>query len=278
MPEVVLYREEERVAYLTLNRPEKLNALNPRVFELLGEFVEYFGSKSDARVLILHGNGTSFAAGADIEHYVNLTSERYADFMRAGNAIQQKFIECPKPIIASIQGYALGGGLELALVCDILVADPDAQLGLPEVKLGLLPGGGGTQRLSRIVGSVRAAEIIMTARRFSGEEAVTWGLALGIRDSLNAFEASKVIAERIARQAQLPVRMTKTLLRASGGASLEVGLSMEQAIGAAVYESDDAREGITAFTEKRRPLFVKGGLPPDDDASTGVNSSLREVP
>jgi enoyl-CoA hydratase/carnithine racemase len=277
MSEIILYREGGDVAYLTLNRPESLNALNPSVFNLLGRYVDYFANDSDARVLILHGNGTSFAAGADIKHYVDLTPERYAEFMRVGNAIQQKFVECPKPIIASVHGYALGGGLELALVCDIIVAAPDAQLGLPEVKLGLLPGGGGTQRLTRLIGPSRAAEIVMTARRFSGEEAVSWGLALGVRDSPTALEAAEVIARRIARQAPLPVRMAKTLLRTSRDTPLDVGLAMEQTVGAAVYGSGDAREGIAAFVEKRLPQFG-GGVTHDGDRGTRERkSSLREV-
>jgi enoyl-CoA hydratase/carnithine racemase len=257
--EPVLYHEEDAVAYLTLNRPEKLNALNPTVFELLGHFVDHFAMQSAAKVLILHGNGSSFAAGADIEHYVDLTAERYAEFMRTGNAIQQKFVDCPKPIVAAVHGYALGGGLELALVCDIIIAAPDAQLGLPEVMLGLLPGGGGTQRLTRNIGSVRTFEILTTARRFSGDEAVSWGLALGVRDSPNALDAAEKLAKRIAEQAQYPVRMAKTLLRASKDTSLDVGLAIEQAVGAAVYASADAREGIAAFTEKRRPRFGNGG-------------------
>ena len=134
----VQYREADGIAYLTLNRPAKLNALGPNSFRLLGEHITRF-AESSAGVAILHGNGGSFAAGADIEHYVGLSVLDYADFMRTGHATQQMLIDCSKPVIAAVHGYALGGGLELALCCDLIVAEDDAQLGLPEARLGLLP-------------------------------------------------------------------------------------------------------------------------------------------
>jgi enoyl-CoA hydratase/carnithine racemase len=155
--QAVLYEEDDKIAYITLNRPEKLNALNPTVISLLDQHITRFTTSAAATVAILHGNGRAFAAGADIEHYVGLSIIQYADFMRIGNGVQQKLIDCPKPVIAAVHGYTLGGGLELALCCDLIVAEPDAQLGLPEAKLGLLPGGGGTQRLPRLIGRVRAA-------------------------------------------------------------------------------------------------------------------------
>jgi enoyl-CoA hydratase len=257
MSEPVLYRENDGVSFITLNRPEKLNALNPTVFRLLGEYVESFATSTSARVLVIHGEGTSFAAGADIEHYVDLEPARYGDFMRSGAEVQQRFVECPKPIIAAVHGYALGGGLEVALVCDIMVVEPTAELGLPEVRLGLLPGGGGTQRLPRRIGPVRAAELIMTGRRFTGVEAVEWGLALGLGESGSALEAATALAERIARQAPGPVQHTKVLLRSSQETSLEVGLKIEQTVGQAIFATEDGREGVRAFAEKRRPEFGK---------------------
>lgn len=252
---VVLYREEGNIAFITLNRPEKLNALDPQVFALLGESIARFGASSTARVAILHGNGRAFAAGADIEHYVDLSVVEYADFMRAGNGVQQAFIDCPKPVIAAVHGYVLGGGLELALCCDLLVAAPDAQLGLPEARLGLLPGGGGTQRLPRLVGAMRATELLMTGRRFTGEEAVAWGLALGCEGHDSVLTAARALAERILRQAPLAIRMAKVLMRVGPDAPLSAGLVLEQAVGAMLYATTDAAEGIRAFVEKRPPEF-----------------------
>ncbi len=130
----VLYRETDGIAYLTLNRPDKLNALGPASFRRLDERITRFTHSPQARVAILHGNGRAFAAGADIEHYVGLSVLEYADFMRLGNGVQQHLIGCPKPVIAAVHGFALGGGLELALCCGLIVAAPDAQLGLPEAQ------------------------------------------------------------------------------------------------------------------------------------------------
>ena len=253
----VLYHEEEGVAFITLNRPKKLNALSPRVFELLDEYVTQFTNASDAKVAVLHGNGRSFAAGADIEHYVDIGSVQYLDFMQTGNRVQSKFSECVKPVIAAVHGYALGGGLELALSCDFIVAAPDAQLGLPEVKLGLLPGGGGTQRLPRLIGTMRAAQMLMVAQRISGTQAVQWGMALGIGDHPDALAAAVELANRIAAQAPLPVRLAKVLLRSGADASLDAALDLEQSLGAMVFGTEDAREGIRAFLEKR-PAQFKG--------------------
>ena len=244
----VEYREADGIAYLTLNRPAKLNALGPNSFRLLGEHITRFADSPSAGVAILHGNGGSFAAGADIEHYVGLSVLEYADFMRTGNATQQMLIDCSKPVIAAVHGYALGGGLELALCCDLIVAEQDAQL-------GLLPGGGGTQRLPRLIGTVRAAELLMTGRRISGAQAVAWGLALGTGDSASALEAARVLASRIGAAGPVAVRMAKRLLREGGDAPLAAGLQLEQAVGAVLYGTDDAREGIAAFVAKRKPRF-----------------------
>ncbi len=251
----VRYREQGGIAYLTLNRPEKLNALNPEVFGLLDRYRGRFVDSPTAKVAILHGNGRAFAAGADIEHYVSISVTDYAEFMRTGNAVQQRFIECPKPIVAAVHGYALGGGLELALCCDLLVAEPDAELGLPEARLGLLPGGGGTQRLPRLIGTMRAADLLLTGRRMSGSEAVACGLALGTGQHASALAAAEALSTRIGRQAPLALQMAKVLLRAAADTPLSAGLPLEQAVGAMLYATDDAREGIAAFVEKRSPTF-----------------------
>lgn len=253
----VLYRVDGDVAFITLNRPEKLNALSPRVFELLDEYVTLFTATDEAKVLVLHGNGRSFAAGADIEHYVDISSVEYLDFMRVGNRVQAKFSQCVKPVIAAVHGYALGGGLELALACDFIVASDDAQLGLPEVKLGLLPGGGGTQRLPRLIGAMRAAEMLMVAKRISGAQAVEWGMALSVGEHPDALSAAVALATRIAKQAPLPVRLAKVLLRSGADSSLDAALDLEQSMGAMIFSTEDAREGIRAFVEKR-PAEFKG--------------------
>ncbi|HEY3879856.1 MAG TPA: enoyl-CoA hydratase-related protein [Trebonia sp.] len=251
----VRYHEADGIAYLTLNRPAKLNALGPNSFRLIDQHIARFTESAEARVAILHGNGSSFAAGADIEHYTGISALEYVEFMRHGNAVQQKLIDCPKPLVAAVHGYALGGGLELALCCDLIVAEPGAQLGLPEAKLGLLPGGGGTQRLPRLIGAMRAAELIMTGWRISGAQAVEWGMALGTGEADSALAAAQVLAGRISGCGPAAVGMAKRLLREGQDAPLAAGLQLEQAVGAVLFGTDDAREGIAAFVEKRKPRF-----------------------
>lgn len=254
-PPTVGYREDGEVAYITLDRSEKLNALNSEMFGLLGDAIAGFASESRARVAILHGAGRAFAAGADIGHYVDITVPEYVDFMRVGNEVQSQIIECPKPVIAAVHGYALGGGFELALSCDLIVTSPDAQFGLPEATLGLLPGGGGTQRLPRLVGTARTADLLLTGRRLTGTEAVAWGLALGMGESETVLEAAEVLARRICAQAPLAVRMAKVLLQAGPDAPLASALALEQAIGAMLFATEDAREGVRAFLGKRPARF-----------------------
>jgi enoyl-CoA hydratase len=251
----VLYSEVGEIAYITLNRPAKLNALSPDVFRLIDQHRATFSASEQARVAILHGAGRAFAAGADIEHYVGLTVGEYADFMRLGNGVQQRLAECGKPVIAAVHGYALGGGLELALCCDLIIAEPDAQLGLPESKLGLLPGGGGTQRLPRLIGAVRTAELLMTGRSMSGAEAVSLGLALPLGEEPTALAAAERLAGRICRTAPIAARMAKQLLQISRDTPMPACLSAEQAVGAMLYATQDAQEGIAAFVEKRRAVF-----------------------
>ena len=257
MPDVddVRYHEADGIGYITLNRPAKLNALGPDSFGLIDQHISRFAQSRGGASRSCTATAHSFAAGADIEHYLSLSPLGYVDFMRHGNAVQQKLIDCPKPVIAAVHGYALGGGLELALCCDLIVAEPDAQLGLPEAKLGLLPGGGGTQRLPRLIGVMRAAELIMTGWRISGAQAVEWGMALGTGDASSALEAAQVLAGRIRACGPVAVGMAKRLLREGHDAPLAAGLQLEQAVGAVLYGTDDAREGIAAFVEKRKPQF-----------------------
>ena len=179
----------------------------------------------------------------------------YRDFMHTGNAVQQHLIDCPKPVIAAVE-ERLGGGLELALCCDLIVAEDDAQLGLPEAKLGLLPGGGGTQRLPRLIGTIRAAELIMTAWRISGAQAVSWGLALGTGESASALEAAQVLAwPDHGRRAGRGPDGQDAAARGWRRPALRLLLQLEQAVGAVLYATDDAKEGIAAFVGKRKPEF-----------------------
>lgn len=251
----VLYREEGAIAYITLNRPDKLNALNPTVFQLLDESISRFEESDAAQVAVFHGNGRAFAAGADIQHYVNRTLQEYIAFQRNARRVYDHFAACPKPIIAAVHGYALGGGFEFVLVCDLVVAAENARLGLPEAQLGLLPGGGGTQRLPRLVGRVRANELLMSGRFLAADEAYGWGLANRVVPAEELLDAARELADSLLNQAPLAVQMAKRLVNEGLQMPLDAALSYEQDATATLYETEDAREGITAFVEKRTPEF-----------------------
>ena len=259
MPDVddVRYHEADGIGYITLNRPAKLNALGPDSFELLDEHISRFagsaaGARRDpARQRHLVRRGRRHRASTS-----SLSALDYVDFMRHGNAVQQKLIDCPKPVIAAVHGYALGGGLELALCCDLIVAEQDAQLGVPEARLGLLPGGGGTQRLPRLIGAMRAAELmhdrladLRRRRLWNGDGAWHRGRRqrAGGRSGARRPDPRLPGRSRSGWPSGCCVR--------DGDAPLAAGLQLEQAVGAVLYGTDDAREGIAAFVEKRKPQF-----------------------
>jgi enoyl-CoA hydratase/carnithine racemase len=251
----VLYREEGPLAFLTLNRPAKLNALSPDVFRLLDAALARLEASSTAQVAILHGAGRAFAAGADIEHYVGLTLGEYSAFERLARVVYDRLAACPKPVIAAVQGYALGGGFELLLACDMVVAASNARMGLPEAKLGLLPGGGGTQRLPRLIGRVRANELLMSARFLGAEEALAWGLVNRVVAPEALLAEARALAESLLPQAPLALRMAKRLVAEGLEMPLAAALSYEQDATATLYVTHDAQEGIAAFVEKRQARF-----------------------
>jgi enoyl-CoA hydratase len=251
----VLYEERDAIGIITLNRPDKLNALNPTVLDDLEAALVRLTASRDVRVGVLHGAGRAFLAGADIAHYVDLTIHEYRAFMDRGTEVHDQILHCPKPILAAVHGYAVGGGFEIALCCDLIVAERDAQLGLPEIKLGLLPGGGGTQRLPRIAGERRALELLLTGGMISAEEAHRWGVVSRVADPGAGMSEALELAARIARSAPIAARLAKRLVREGADMPLNAALTLEHAETAALYATDDAAEGIRAFVEKRRPVF-----------------------
>ena len=252
---LVRYETVDGVATITIDRPEKLNALSPQVFDELEVAIDRFEADA-ARVAVLTGAGRAFVAGADIGHYVGLSIHEYRDFMARGRHVQERYVRCPKLLIAAVEGYALGGGLELALCCDFIVAASDAKLGLPEVKLGLLPGGGGTQRLTRIIGARRALDLIVTGRTITSTELEAWGVINRVVEPGRALESAVELARVVARRAPRAVRLAKRLLRDGAGADLDTALTLEHAETAALYTTKDAQEGISAFVEKRDANFT----------------------
>ncbi len=243
------------VADVRLNRPDKLNALSPASFVRLGEVLEDVTDDPSVSVVVLRGEGRAFAAGADIDTYDGLSEEGFRRLIDGSRDVVDRFAECPKPIIAAVHGFALGGGFELVMACDLVVATTKARFGLPEARLGLLPGGGGTQRLPRLVGRLRANELIMTRRILTAEEAFSWGL---VNRLCEAAQLDGTVAELIGElrgSAPAALGLAKRLIADAEDDDLSGGLTMEGDLTSALIETKDGREGIAAFIEKRDPVF-----------------------
>jgi enoyl-CoA hydratase len=251
-------RIEQRgdIAILRFNRPDKLNAINRTVYEEFGAYLRSIAhGEAVASVLILTGEGRAFIAGADIDDYLTMTLAQFSAFQRLGRSVMAQMEHLPRPIIAAVNGYALGGGFEIALACDVIVAAKDAKFGLPEAKLGLLPGGGGTQRLARLVGPYVAKRMIFSGETIDAQRAYELNIVTEIAAKGEALNAALAIAEKILVNGPLAVRMAKRVIDEGLEASLPTALSLEMDATAHLFVSDDKREGIAAFVEKRPPHF-----------------------
>lgn len=253
--EVVLYQERDGIGWITFNRPDKLNALNRDVFKALHRALKALDASPSAAVGVLHGAGRAFAAGADIQDYVDISVEEYRAFMDIGREPTDLIAHLSKPVIAAVHGFALGGGFELVLGCDLVIAADNARFGLPEPKLGLVPGGGGTQRLPRLVGGTRALEVLLTGRVLMAHEALEWGLVNRVVPKDELLGAAGEMAARMAALAPQALAVIKRVVRDGGDSPLPVGLTLEQDATARLIVTDDAREGIAAFVEKREVRF-----------------------
>ncbi len=244
------------MALVTINRPKALNALNPQVLTEIEECVlEAQADKGVAGIVITGAGGKAFVAGADISTMADMTPEEGLGFAEMGLAILATIENCPKPIIAAIDGYALGGGCELALACDMIYASEGSVLGQPEVNLGIIPGFGGTQRLTRLVGRNRAKEICFTGDMYSAEKAKEIGLVQEVlpKDELLAHCAK--VVKTISKKGPLAIAQAKRVINQGGDLALEAGLWMEKLAFMALFGSADQREGMTAFLQKRKPDF-----------------------
>jgi enoyl-CoA hydratase/carnithine racemase len=253
-PDILLVeRPADAVVVLRLNRPEVRNALNLDIRIRLADEVARYGVDPAVRCLIITGSDTVFAAGADIKMMAE------ADPIEIMARNQQKYwrtiMDCPKPVIAAIEGYALGGGLELALCADIIVAGDSAKLGLPEVKLGILAGGGGTQKLARLVGSKRAMLLLMTGRMFGATEAHAMGVASDVAPTGQALARAIEIATEIAAMPPIAVMQIKEIVNAGLNAPLDTALMLERKAFQLQFATRDQKEGMRAFMEKRKPTF-----------------------
>jgi enoyl-CoA hydratase len=246
---------EDGVATVTIHRPEKRNALNAQVRRELVDALDALAEDPDVRVVILTGAGDrAFVAGADIGEFAERSPLEQRAAME-GRRVFEVLADHPKPTIAAINGYALGGGCELALACDLRIAARSARLGQPEVALGLLPGGGGTQRLPRLVGLGRALRMILTGDLLDAEEAARIGLVDEVVDDDALAGRARAVANRIAAHSPVAVKLIKQAVRAAAELPLSAGLALERELFITAFASEDRAEGVAAFLEKRTPAF-----------------------
>ena len=253
--ETLIIERRDRVAVITVNRPDKLNALNVTTRREIVEAFHELTNDSEVRVIVMTGAGEkAFIAGADINEFAGKTANQQREVMKTTRAFQG-IEECPKPVIAMINGYALGGGCEIAMACDIRVASTNAKIGQPEIKLGIIPGGGGTQRLPRLVGEGRAMELILTGDMISAEEALRFGLIEYAVPPEDLESKTMELANKIAAMSPVALAMAKQAVKNASRMGSDSGLDSEADLFALCFASEDKEEGVRAFIEKRKPDF-----------------------
>jgi enoyl-CoA hydratase/carnithine racemase len=241
------------VALLQLNRPEARNALSPELMEEIAGELERLDPDPDVRCVVIAGSEEVFAAGADIRAMSERTFAEALHHPAAG--FWKRLAAVKTPLIAAVSGWALGGGCELALACDLIVASETAEFGQPEITLGIIPGGGGTQRLARGIGKQRAMELVLTGRRITAQEAQALGLVNAVAPKRQWLEQAMELAQTIARRPPIAVRLAKQAVLAAEESGLSAGLDAERRLYELAMATEDRVEGMQAFLEKRRPEF-----------------------
>ncbi|HZE61759.1 MAG TPA: enoyl-CoA hydratase [Burkholderiales bacterium] len=243
-----------RVGLITLNRPRQMNALNPQLMQELGVALQGFDAQDDVGAIVITGNEKAFAAGADIGVMKDYS---YMDAFKADYITRdwEHIRRIRKPVIAAVSGYALGGGNELAMMCDIVIAAENARFGQPEINLGIMPGAGGTQRLPRAVGKAKAMELCLTARMMDAQEAERAGLVSRIVPLEKLMEEAMAVAEKIAGASLPVVMMIKESINRAYETSLAEGVLFERRLFHSQFALADQKEGMAAFVEKRKPSF-----------------------
>jgi enoyl-CoA hydratase/carnithine racemase len=249
----VLTETRDAVGLATLNRPDARNALSPEVFQELAAALEAWDADPDVRCIVIAGSNEWFAAGADIR---DMASRGFQDMLDTpSTGFWPRLAAVRTPLIAAVSGYALGGGCELALACDMIVASENAEFGQPEILLGIIPGGGGTQRLTRLLGKPRAMELVLTGRRITALEAQEMGLVNRVSKSKAWLTDALELAAVIARRPPLAVRLAKQAVLAADESTLAGGLAQERRLFELAMATEDRVEGMQAFLEKRKPEF-----------------------
>lgn len=253
--ETLLVEKEGAVAVVTINRPDKLNALNIKTREEGAQVLDELSRDDSVRVLVFTGAGEkAFVAGADIAEFEGRTALTQREVMLQ-RSLFNAVDSFPKPVIAMINGFCLGGGCELALACDIRIASEKARLGQPEINLGIIPGGGGTQRMTRLIGEGKAMELILTGDMIDAQTALNLGLVNAVYPTEELRPQTMALANKIADKSPVALRMAKEAIKIASRSNLDEGLRREVDLFAICFTSEDKEEGVKAFLEKRKPVF-----------------------
>lgn len=250
---LVLIERKDPLAVVRLNRPDKLNALSPDMLRALAETLESLNADEQVRVIVLYGGERAFAAGADIEAMAKAGPVDI--YLRNTRTLWQRIWGIDKPVVAAVRGVAFGGGCELALGCDLIVAGQTARFAQPEIKLGIMPGAGGTQRLARAIGPARAMEMVLTGEPLAAEAALQAGLVNRVVADEQVLDAALELAGVVAERPAVAVRLARQALRYGLERTLLEGMELERRNYLMTYDTQDQKEGMGAFLEKRKPEF-----------------------
>ncbi len=254
--QTLLLSVSSNIATITINRPDKLNALNAQAKVELKTLFSELKTDSSIDIVILTGSGEkAFVAGTDIKELTVLNSESGKEFSSKGQEVFDLIANLGKPVIAAVNGYALGGGCELALACHIRIASENAKFGQPEVSLGIIPGYGGTQRLARLIGRGRAMELILTGNQIDAQEALRFGLVNRVVPQADLLATATSMAQLIASKGQIAIRMALKAVNMTAETTLSDGQKLEASLFGVCCDTADFKEGTTAFLEKRKPAF-----------------------
>jgi enoyl-CoA hydratase len=250
----IIVETRGHVGLITFNRPKALNALNAALIDELNLALDAYEADDDVRAIVITGSERAFAAGADVNE---MSEKSFIDVVRDDFiAPWERVTRCRKPVIAAVAGYALGGGCELAMMCDTIIAAETAKFGQPEITLGTMPGAGGTQRLTRAVGKAKAMEMILTGRMMDAEEAERAGLVSRVVAAEDVVDEAVKVAERIADMSMPAVAMAKEAVNRAFELGLAEGVRFERRLFQSTFATDDRKEGMSAFTEKRQASFT----------------------
>ena len=254
--DIIKFEREESIGTITLNRPEQMNALGTHLINQLSNLLDEIAKDDGIRVVILAGNERFFCVGADISEIskINTAVKAHAFFSNI-QSFFNKVAEFEKPVIAAISGFALGGGCELALACDLRIAADNAKLGLPEIKLGIIPGGGGTQRLTRIIGITKTKELLYTGDSIDAKEALSMGLINKVTPVKSLIDESKKMASKIATKPPFAMKMAKHAVNGGINMDIKSAIAYEARCLEILFSTEDMKEGVNAFIEKRKPYF-----------------------